>query len=439
MERRTFIRNAAIAGVSLQLSPAIFTRGMPSERIRLVSIGSHSRGLALAQTTARLKNVEFVYVCDTDSRVSDITRNEISKITGKKPAGLPDFRKALEDKSVDGVIIATPDHWHAPATILACAAGKHVYVEKPCSHNPAEGELMVQAARKYNRIVQMGSQRRSWDKMIEAVSALHDGIIGRVFFAQGWYTNDRAPIGVGKLTDVPSWLNYDLWQGPAPRTPYKDNLIHYNWHWHWKWGTGEALNNGTHEVDMMRWGLNVDYPSQVTSGGGRFMYSDDWETPDTQVITWEFPGNKACTWEGRSCNNLPVEGSGRGVIFFGEKGSMIIPGGNGYKVLDPKNKVIKEVAEVRTGSTPDKTNTVGPGEALDGIHLQNYLDCIRSGKSPNADIETGRKSTLLVQLGNIAFRTRQALDIDPATGHPKSEDAMKLWSRSYEPGWEPEV
>ncbi len=436
MERRTFIRQAAIAAVGVQLSPAIFTNGLPSERIRLVSIGSNSRGLALAQATAKLKNVEFVYVCDTDSRVIDKTSAEISKITGKKPKGLPDFRKALEDKSIDGVIIATPDHWHAPATIIACQAGKHVYVEKPCSHNPAEGELMVQAARKHNRIVQMGSQRRSWDHMQEAVAELHGGIIGRVFFAQGWYTNNRPSIGIGKPAAVPSWLNYDLWQGPAPRTAYKDNLIHYNWHWHWTWGTGEALNNGTHEVDMMRWGMQADYPTRVTSGGGRFMFNDDWETPDTQTITWEFPGNKAFTWEGRSCNNLPVEGSGRGVIFFGEKGSMVIPGGNGYKVLDAKNKLIKEVKDL---TTTDKTNTVGPGEALDAVHLQNYLDCIRSGKSPNADIETGRKSTLLVQLGNIAIRTHESLDIDTQTGHPKSEEAMKLWSRSYEPGWQPMV
>lgn len=436
MERRTFIRNAAIAGASMQLSPAIFTKGMPSDRIRLISIGSHSRGLALAQTMAKLKNVEFITVCDTDSRVIENTRSEIAKITGRKPAGIPDFRKALEDKSIDGVIIATPDHWHAPATILACKAGKHVYVEKPCSHNPAEGELMVAAARKYKRIVQMGSQRRSWDKMIEAMNELHSGIIGRVFFAQGWYTNDRPSIGTGKVVAVPDWLDYNLWQGPAPRTPYKDNLIHYNWHWHWKWGTGEALNNGTHEVDVMRWGLDVDYPSRVTSGGGRFMFNDDWETPDTQTITWEFPGNKACTWEGRSCNNLPVEGSGRGVIFFGEKGSMIIPGGNGYKVLDAKNKLVKEVKD---SSPVDLKSTVGPGEALDGVHLQNYLDCIRSGKSPNADIETGRKSTLLVQLGNIAIRTHESLDIDPNNGHPVSAEAMKLWGRTYEPGWEPSI
>lgn len=229
MKKRTFIRNAAIASIGLQMSTVFFTKGMPSERIRLISIGSRSRGLVFAQTKAKLKNIEFVYVCDTDSRVIDSTRAEIARITGKKPVGVNDFRKALEDKSIDGVIIATPDHWHAPATILACQAGKHVYVEKTCSHNQPVGKLMVTAARKYKRIVQMGIQCRSWDHMIKAMAELQGGVIGRVFFAMGWYTNDRPTIGSGKAADIPAWLDYNLWQGPAPRTQYVDNLIHYNW------------------------------------------------------------------------------------------------------------------------------------------------------------------------------------------------------------------
>jgi predicted dehydrogenase len=174
----------------------------------------------------------------------------------------------LEKKDLDALVIAAPDHWHAPATILACQAGKHVYVEKPCSHNPHEGEMAIAAAAKYNRLVQMGSQRRSFDNVQKMVAELHSGIIGRAYFARGWYVNNRKSIGVGKVIPVPSNLNYDLWQGYAPRKPYKDNLIHYNWHWHWNWGTGEALNNGTHEIDVMRWGLGVDFPNKVTSSGG---------------------------------------------------------------------------------------------------------------------------------------------------------------------------
>src|SRR5262249_2593679 len=198
--------------------------------------------------------------------------------------------------------VATCNHWHAPATILACAAGKHVYVEKPCSHNPNEGELMVAAARNHKRFVQMGNQRRSWPKIIEAMDQLHKGIIARGYLAQSWYYNRRPSIGHGKEAPIPEGLDYDLWQGPAPRRPFKSNYLHYNWHWFWHWGNGELGNNGIHMIDLCRWGLGVDYPVRVTSAGGRYRYADDQETPDTQVVAFEFEGRKTITWEGLSCN-----------------------------------------------------------------------------------------------------------------------------------------
>jgi predicted dehydrogenase len=353
------------------------------------------------------------------------------------PNAAPDFRKALEDKSLEALVIAAPDHWHAPAAILACKAGKHVYVEKPCAHNPHEGELLVAAARKYNRHVQMGSQRRSWPNVMEAVKAVQNGIIGRVYFGKGWYTNNRPSIGTGKKMEIPSWLNFDLWQGPAPREDYRDNILHYNWHWFWNWGTGESGNNGVHMVDLLRWGMNLEYPISVSSSGGRYRYDDDWQTPDTQVIAWKFPGKKLVQWEGRSCNGRDIEGSSVGVAFYGENGTLVIDGGNSYKIYDLNNKLLKDV---KNNYAVDPHNTVDPSKNLDALHIQNFFDGIRNGASLNAEIMKGYQSTLLSILGNIAVRTGTTLTTDEKNGHIlNNEEANKFWKRQYQPGWEPVV
>lgn len=280
----------------------------------------------------------------------------------------------------------------------------------------------------------MGNQRRSWPNVAEAISELKNEIIGRPYFGKGWYTNTRGPIGVGKEVPVPEWLNWDLWQGPAPRKAYKDNIVHYNWHWFWHWGTGEALNNGTHMADLLRWGLGVEFPVKVSSNGGRYHFADDWETPDTQVINWDFKEGVSMTWEGRSCNGKLVEGSSVGVEFYGENGSLLITGGNEYKVFDQKNNLVKEKKDTQVIDPRDAANPAG---YLDGLHIQNLFNNITKGETLNSDIRSGHASTLLVQLGNIAQRVGHSLEIDPATGHIKTDkEAQKLWSREYEKGWE---
>ena len=383
------------------------------------------------------ENCEIIAICDVDTRAEQKCIASIEKISGKRPAAIPDLRKALELKDLDAIVVATPDHWHAPAAILASVAGKHVYLEKPCSHNPNEGELLVAAAAKYKNIIQMGNQRRSFPNVVEGIAELKAGIIGRPYFAKTWYTNNRLSIGAGKEVPVPSWLNYDLWQGPAPRKPYKDNVIHYNWHWFWHWGTGEALNNGTHFVDLARWGLGVDYPVRVTSGGGRYRYKDDWETPDTQVITLEFDNNTSMSWEGLSCNGRPIEGSTVGVIFNGEIGALMIGGGDEYSVFDLQGKLVKKVDST---TQIDSRNASNPAGDLDSVHIRNFLDAIRLGKPLNADILSGHKSTLLVQLGNIAQRSGNTLKTDPSNGHIINDPvAAKYWSREYQKGWEPAI
>jgi predicted dehydrogenase len=403
----------------------------------VASMGVNSRGLAVAQNFASQKDCEVLHICDVDSRAAKVCIEAVAKIQSNSPKNTPDFRKALEAKDLDVLIVTAPDHWHAPAALLACSAGKHVYLEKPCSHNPAEGEMLIKSAAKHKRVLQMGNQRRSWPNVAAAIKELHEGVIGRPYFAKTWYTNNRASIGIGKETPVPEWLNFDLWQGPAPRKPFKDNLIHYNWHWFWHWGTGEALNNGTHMVDLARWGLGVDFPSKVNSTGGRYRYQDDWETPDTQVINLEFDNNSMITWEGRSCNGKFEEGESVGVIFYGENGSLQIQSGNAYKIFDLKNNLIKEV---KNDFEIDPRNLQNPSQQLDALHIRNFFDGIRLGTPVISDIDGGHKSTLLVQLGNIAQRTGQTLNIDPTNGHIlNNPEAMKLWSRAYEPGWEPVV
>ena len=444
-DRRSFLKKAALGSAAVTFGgvlPGFSAKSYNSisganERINVAAMGVNARGNAVAGNFAYQENCQVTHVCDVDSRAADKCIAAVEKIQKKRPKATGDFRKALEDKDVDALIVTAPDHWHAPAAILACKAGKHVYLEKPCSHNPREGELVVEAAKKYNRVIQMGNQRRSWPNVIAAIKELHDGTIGRPYFAKTWYSNNRGSIGVGKEVPVPEWLDYELWQGPAPRQPYKDNVIHYNWHWFWNWGTGEALNNGTHMVDLARWGLQVDYPTMVTSAGGRYRYQDDWETPDTQVITLDFGNKSSITWEGRSCNGHQVEGSSVGVIFYGENGALQIDGGNSYKVFDLKNKVIKNV---ENDIKVDPRNAVNPSQQLDAFHIINFFDGIRKNKPQAADILGGHKSTLLVQLGNIAQRSGETLKIDPQNGHiVGSREAVKYWSRDYEPGWEPKV
>jgi predicted dehydrogenase len=441
--RRDFIKKTlagsvmvVAGGVLPGFSARSYGRIMGSnEKIRVSMMGVNSRGSALAQTFAQQTNCDVVHICDVDSHAIEKCRKMLNGVQAEvQTTAFKDFRKSLETKDIDAMVIAAPDHWHAPAALLAIQAGKHVYVEKPCSHNPNEGEMLVKASSRYGKTIQMGNQRRSYPNVIKGIQELKEGIIGRVYFGKGWYTNNRTSIGVGKEVAVPEWLDWNLWQGPAPRMAYKDNIVHYNWHWRWHWGTGEALNNGTHMIDLLRWGMGVDYPVRVSSNGGRFCCKDDWETPDTQVISIDFKENVSMTWEGRSCNGKFIEGSSVGVVFYGEKGSMLMDGGDSYTIFGLDNKLIKDV---KPEQKIDARNLANPSGSLDGIHVQNFFDNIYSGTVLHADIDSGHKSTLLMQLGNIAQRVGQSLDIDPSNGHILgNKEALKHWSRSYEKGWE---
>lgn len=434
MKRRDFVYRSALAGTALITAPNVFAfKGSPGEKIIVGIMGTNGRGGYLAQLYSSLQDVEVGYICEVDDTVLARTIEKVKSLTGKAPKGFKDVRKLLEEKDLDALVVAAPDHWHAPASLMALKAGKHVYVEKPCCHTPQEGEILVEAATKYNKLVQMGNQRRSWPGVVEAIKELHSGVIGRPYFAKGWYTNARKPIGVGNAVSAPANLDYELWQGPAPRRPYKDNLIHYNWHWFWNWGTGEACNNGTHEIDVMRWGLGAGLPKRVSSGGGRFAYKDDWETPDTQVITYEFENNTSISWEGRSCNSFDEVKSGRGTTFYGDKGTLVIPGGDDYKIYDLSNKLIRDV---KSSLGNVEASTQGMGDKLDMTHLNNFVDTIRGKAKLASPISEAYRSTLLPLLGNIAQRTGKTLNCNTSNGRCDDSDAKKLWAREYEKGWE---
>jgi predicted dehydrogenase len=322
-------------------------------------------------------------------------------------------------------------------TLLALHAGKHVYVEKPSGHDPHEDELLMQAARKYERRIQLGTQARSGPHFIEALGRIKAGEIGQPYLARAWYANTRGSIGKGKVAPVPTNLDYELWQGPAPRTPYRDNVIHYNWHWFTHWGTGEICNNGTHEIDVARWYLGVDYPTSVSSVGRRFHFQDDWEFPDTQDATYEFgaDGGKIIVWQGQSCNGLRTFNRDRGTMVLGTGGSVIVDR-DGYEVRDLKNKVVRQI---NASQSTDSVNVVGD-DLLTAQHMQNFLDAVRMGAKLNAPIEDGAKTGLLCHMGTIAHQTQRRLRIDAKTGHIVDDaDASARWSRSYEPGWTPTV
>lgn len=423
MGRRVFIgRAAATAGAIGFSSSLLRAADSPANRV-VIGIMGLERGRALAKSFDSLPGVEIRYVCDVDQNRLTRAKEEFTKPGKSYPEAVGDYRKILDDKEVDALVCAAPNFWHATATIHGVQAGKHVYVEKPCCHTPREGELMVEAARKYNRAVQVGSQRRSGTTVTEAMALLHAGELGRVYTARAFYGADRKSIGIGKEVPIPQTLDYELWQGPVPRRPYVDNRVPYNWHWFWHYGNGELGNNGIHSIDLCRWGLGVDFPVRVTSAGGRYCYQDDQETPDTHTACFEFEDRKLITWVGHSCNKHNEKDF---VTFYGDKGALKIGVEGGYTLFDANDKEIKK-----------QQGTRGDIE-----HIQNFLAAIRDDKplSLNAEIEKGYKSTLLCLLGNIAHRTDRALTCDPKTGHVMNNpEAMKLWEREYAPGWELKV
>src|SRR5271169_795034 len=305
--RREFLDALAIgaAGMAVGTTAKSYSQILGSnDRLNFAVIGLNGRGYAhLSSLKANRSAARISHVCDVDSDILKKFAEATQREMGEAPAADKDFRNILEQKDVDAITIATTDHWHTPMAIAGLQAGKHVYVEKPCSHNPAEGEMLVAAQQKYRKLVQMGTQQRSSPHTIEIVDKIHNGEIGRAYYAKAWYSNVRKSIGFGQEVPVPAQLDWDLWQGPAPRRPYKDNVHPYNWHWFKHWGTGEALNNGTHSIDLCRWALQVDFPSRVTSLGGRYQFQDDQQFYDTLVTSFDY-GDKMISWEGRSCNGM---------------------------------------------------------------------------------------------------------------------------------------
>ncbi|MDX2152387.1 MAG: Gfo/Idh/MocA family oxidoreductase [Bryobacteraceae bacterium] len=422
MERRHFLLStAATAGATAH------SLASPNDTVRVACVGIRGQGKSHIRAYSGMKNVEIAALCDVDESVLNDRVAELEKAGKKKPAAYTDFRKLLEDKSIDAVSIATPNHWHTLQTIWACQAGKDVYVEKPCSHNVFESRQIVAAARKYDRIVQHGVNARSSAGLQEAVAKLREGVIGDVYMTRGLCFKWRDTIGRKPVEAVPAGVDYDLWTGPAPKREFTRNRFHYNWHWFWDTGNGDFGNQGIHEVDICRWGLGVKYPSKVTAIGGHFMFDDDQETPNTLVASYEFnEGGKKrmMVFEVRHWMTNNEAGIGRGAgdntvgnVFYGSKGYMAIDGYNTYKTFLGKEQ------------------QPGPALSKGGSNWQNFIDVLRNNRNrsmQNNDIEEGAISSTLMHLANISYRLGRTLHFDSETMTVKGDaEANKHFTRAY--------
>jgi predicted dehydrogenase len=412
LHRRRFLTASAATAAGLTAVTAARAAGRPNERIRLAVMGVRGRGRDLIRGFSALEDVEIASICEVDESVVPAALKAVAARQKQPPRVERDVRRVLQDKTVTALVVAAPDHWHALATIWACEAGKHVYVEKPVSHNILEGRRMVEAARRHNRVVQVGTQRRSAAHYASAAEFVRSGKLGRVPFIRTWIAGNRPSIGRRKDGKPPRGVDYDLWLGPAPERPFNANRFHYNWHWHWDYGTGELGNNGIHALDMVRYVANLDSPLRVSAGGGKYFYDDDQQTPDTHVATFDFP-NCCVTWEHRIWSRIGFEGQSWGLALYGEHGMLLFTD-KGWHVA--------------TGiEASDRA-----ADQIERTHLRNFLDCIRSGRRPNADIEEGHKSTRMCHLGNMALRLGRTLRFDAKTETCAGDaDANRLLGRSY--------
>lgn len=425
MNRRTLLQQSSALGITAALSSISHLRAaekaLRTVKVAVVALG---RGMGHVQALLKIPGVEIKYLAETDPKRLEAGLKVVEGTQAVSCQGVKDFRTFLDDKELDAVFIATPNFWHTPAALLAMQAGKHVYVEKPGSQNPHEAEMIVAASKKYHRLVQMGNQRRTWMK--EAIEALHGGAIGKVHNGRAFYYNTRKDVGKLALPAGPE-TDYDLWQGPVPdEVPARDikPFVHYDWHWLWHWGNGELGNNGIHSLDVLRWGLQKDYPLRVTYNGGRYWYKDAQETPDTSVATYDF-GDSFATWESSSSQPRAAEKPLAEVMFYGDNGTMAI---NRDTWINYDLKGVK------------MSEGKGKGGG-DPAHMGNFIEAIRGDAKLNSPIEEGQKSTMLCHLGNIAYRTNTVVRCDPKTGKVLDNPAAeKLWSRPhYRKGWKVEV
>jgi predicted dehydrogenase len=395
--RRNVLTAPALLGTASLIGTSHLWAGA-NDRIRVASVGLGGRGGELMKQAFKIPNVEVTAVCDPDNERMRQWAAEVEKIGGRQPRQEADLRRLLEDKDIDAINIATCNHWHAPAAIFACQAGKHVYVEKPVSHNVWEGRKMVQAARKYKRIVQGGLQRRSNPYVRRAVELLREGVIGDVYMARALVFGDRKSIGFQQPEVPPPNLNWELWLGPAPPQPFHRNLVHYNWHWFWDFGNGELGNNGSHQLDVARWGLNKGLPSTVQSTGGRFGYKDQGQTPNTQIATFGYQDGTQMVCETRGLFTNDEGGVTWGVHFYGSNGYLSVNADGKYKVYLGRNKQPE----------PD----MGKTAAVD--HYGNFIEAVRAGDRglQTAEIEESYLSCALCHLGNIAHRLQRKLVFD---------------------------
>ena len=414
--RRDFVRSSVAAGVAAAL-PYSRARGSNGD-IRVAVAGIRGRGGGLIGSFHSSKGVRVVAVCDVDK---NILEREVKRFKDRneKVDAYVDCRRMLEDKSLDVVAIATPDHWHIPLSAYSVVAGKDVYVEKPLSHTISEGRLLVNLARKHKRMVQHGTQSRSLDGFKEGIEYLRSGELGKIRMAKAINSQLRGPIGREADTATPPHVNYDLWLGPAPKRPFNPNRFHYNWHWFWDYGTGDIGNDGIHQIDIARWGLGVKMPGAVTCSGGQLFYNDDHQTPDTQIATFEYE-DVYLVYEMRLWTPYPHEGHDNGNIFYGDKGKMSI-GRRGWQVTLKNGKE-------------------GPGGPRGGgSHIENFLKAVRSRNAAdlNADVEVGHNSAVLCHMANIAMRVGRRLKFDARREEFIGDgEANRYLTKEYRKGFE---
>ncbi|MDX1947564.1 MAG: Gfo/Idh/MocA family oxidoreductase [Pirellulaceae bacterium] len=410
MNRRSFLESTAAASAAATLASLTTPRAVAAnEKIAVCVAGVRGRGASLLTTFSSLPTVEVKYVCDLDEAVRESRLAQMQQRTGKKPLGIKDYRQALDDKSLDAIVLGTPDHWHALPTIHACQAGKDVYVEKPDGHNIQEGRVMVAAAKKHGRVVQLGTQARSDLQLHAAMAYLRSGKIGKVRFAKAWESSKQGSLGHTPDSSPPPGFDYDTWLGPAPLRPFNAKRFHGNWRWFFDLGTGDLGNDGVHRLDIARWALESaltgerrsgpGLPTKVAALGGKYYFDDDQEWPDTLMVTYDYAGGYVLTYEMRIWSAYPLHEESEGSAVYGDEGYVIF-GNNRWRAFDGKGKLVRE--EQRT--------------APDALHAQNFLDCLASRARPNADLESvGHPSSLLCHLGNAAWRSGAILQFDPAT------------------------